>query len=221
MKCIVCGQRKGKRQCPAKDGEICAKCCGEKRILEINCPEDCQYLKMGRSYEAYMEHVRHLRSPDPVKQRARARLLQRFEQEIAHLEYVVAQERRSSRDLRDRDVAQALDDLLATYRTEQKGIVYERTSNDLRVEALRRSLKEVVDEKRKGSSKKPDRVIEAVDDRLRLDDAIDCLQLVREVVESHLTQAESGTGYVDFLARSMPRGGEVNRGGPSIIVPGA
>lgn len=43
-KCAHCGERKGKRQCPALDGKICAPCCGEHRLGRIACPPDCTWL---------------------------------------------------------------------------------------------------------------------------------------------------------------------------------
>ena len=46
-KCAYCGNRKGKRPCPALDGSICTLCCGEHRTIEISCPSDCRYLGGG------------------------------------------------------------------------------------------------------------------------------------------------------------------------------
>jgi len=43
--CVICGRRKGKRKCPALNAFICTECCGTKRIKEINCTQDCIYLK--------------------------------------------------------------------------------------------------------------------------------------------------------------------------------
>lgn len=42
-KCVRCGQRKGKRRCPALDGDICTLCCGTERGESIDCPETCAY----------------------------------------------------------------------------------------------------------------------------------------------------------------------------------
>jgi hypothetical protein len=42
--CSYCQQRKGKRSCPALGGMICASCCGQHRLQEIDCPSDCTYL---------------------------------------------------------------------------------------------------------------------------------------------------------------------------------
>ena len=44
-KCIHCGQKKGKRLCPALDGFICAQCCATHRLQDIQCPPDCTYLQ--------------------------------------------------------------------------------------------------------------------------------------------------------------------------------
>ncbi len=212
MKCILCNQRKGKRHCPAKNALICAQCCGEKRILEIDCPESCQYLRVGRSHEVQLESARHLRTSDPMKQQMRVRVLSRFEPVVGHLEYVLAEERRASRDLTDNEAAEALGLLLQTYRTEEKGIFYEHTSNNLRVDMLSRRLGEIMKTYR--DPPKPQQ------QRLKLEDAVDCLEFIRGLVASHIQERHSATSYVDFLARTMPRGRELDAPGPSLIIPG-
>ena len=212
MKCILCNQRKGKRYCPAKNAMICAQCCGEKRILEINCPESCQYLQVGRSHEVQLESARHLRTSDPMKQKMRVRVLSRFEPVVGHLEYVLAEERRASRDLTDSEAAEALGLLLQTYRTEEKGIFYEHTSNNLRVDMLRKRLGEIMKMYREPP--------ESRQQRLKLEDAVDCLEFIRGLVASHIQERHSATSYVDFLARTMPRGRELEAPGPSLIIPG-
>jgi tRNA-dihydrouridine synthase len=134
-----------------------------------------------------------------------------FQGVIAHLEYVLAKERHLSRDLTDDAVAEALDLLLKTYRTEEKGIIYESVSNNLRVDLVRRHLKEVMDSYRKPS--------ESREEFLQLQDVMDCLSLVRDLVASHL-ESPTTSSYVDFLARSIPRSSELETPGPSLIVPG-
>jgi hypothetical protein len=42
--CSYCQQQKGKRSCPALGGMVCASCCGQHRLGEIDCPSDCTYL---------------------------------------------------------------------------------------------------------------------------------------------------------------------------------
>lgn len=49
--CVHCHGRKGKRTCPALNGKICSACCGEYRLVEIQCPSDCQYLDAHETYQ--------------------------------------------------------------------------------------------------------------------------------------------------------------------------
>ena len=140
MRCVLCDGRKGKRFCPAKNALICPQCCGEKRILEIDCPETCEYLKTGRVHETSQETQRWFRTSDPVKIQKYRRVMKEFEPFVSHLEYLLAAARRSSRDLRDQDAAEALDLILSTLRTEESGLIYERASSDLRVDSLRREI---------------------------------------------------------------------------------
>ncbi len=48
MACPICEKRKPKRFCPAKDAQICPRCCGEHREVTIACPLDCRYLRESR-----------------------------------------------------------------------------------------------------------------------------------------------------------------------------
>jgi hypothetical protein len=42
--CVFCGQRMGKRTCPALAGSICSTCFGQHRLSKIQCPSDCARL---------------------------------------------------------------------------------------------------------------------------------------------------------------------------------
>ena len=212
MKCVVCGERKGKRSCPAKRALICAQCCGEKRVLEIDCPESCEYLKAGREREASQNYSRHLRPSDPAQARKYQYVLGSFQDVVSSLEYVIAEERRSSRYMTDKVAEEAVDLLLQTLQTEEKGVLYERTSNNLEAEALRRRLRDAL-----GSHRAPQ---EPGKTALRLGDAIACLELIHDVLEGHISSGPASTGYVDFLARMLPARSRVEGGGSSIIIPG-
>jgi len=54
-KCVYCGERKGKRECPALGGLICSRCCGEHRGIEINCPPNCRYFKKHEEFQQSKE----------------------------------------------------------------------------------------------------------------------------------------------------------------------
>ena len=49
-KCMVCKKKKGKRNCPALGGTICALCCGTNKEKEIDCPVDCFFLSKSKKY---------------------------------------------------------------------------------------------------------------------------------------------------------------------------
>ena len=50
-KCRACGQRKGKRACPALGEALCPVCCGQRRGREIACPPACRYLAEHQPYQ--------------------------------------------------------------------------------------------------------------------------------------------------------------------------
>jgi hypothetical protein len=214
MKCILCNQRKAKRPCPAKGALICTKCCGEKRVLEIDCPESCVYLRAGRETESE-DYRKRMQSQDPATLERNRGVLQEYQDVIAHLEYVLARHRRLVRDLTDKDVVQAADVLLATYRTEDKGILYENTSDNLRVESLRRELREVLEAYRNPEGEKGKGIVDPQNARLPLSAAIDCMEYIRSLATAYLKDRRSDSGYVDFLARMVPKE-EARR---SIILP--
>jgi hypothetical protein len=214
MKCILCNQRKSKRFCPAKDHQICAQCCGEKRVLEIECPESCDYLKAGREREAE-DYKKRLNGMNWTALEKNRKILMEHQEIVAHLEYALSQERRRSHRLTDKEVKQALDILLENYRTEDKGVLYEKKSDDLQVESLRRQLREIVESYRNPEGAEKRGIVDPKTNRLQLGDAIGCLEFVKSLVLSYLEERHSGTGYVDFLLRVTPR--EDNRS--SIIAP--
>ena len=44
-KCVKCGERKGKRACPALGKDICPQCCADGRLVTIPCPQTCPFLE--------------------------------------------------------------------------------------------------------------------------------------------------------------------------------
>jgi hypothetical protein len=50
-KCRTCGQRKGKRACPALGRLLCPVCCGQRRGREIACPPSCRFLAEHQPYQ--------------------------------------------------------------------------------------------------------------------------------------------------------------------------
>jgi hypothetical protein len=204
MKCPLCDKRKAKRLCPAENSLICSRCCGEKRMLEIDCPESCEYLKSGRQHET-ADYGRRLRGMDEAARERNIRVLTNHQDVISHLEYALSRERLQLKDLADLEVAGALDILLENYRTEDKGILYDKTSEDLRIDYLRRELKRVIESYRNPDGDKTEGIVNTTSVRLQLGAAIECLEFIRSVIATYMEERHSATGYVDFLVRVTPR----------------
>jgi hypothetical protein len=204
MKCPICDQRKAKRSCPAKNAQLCAQCCGEKRILEINCPETCEYLQTGRKREGE-EHAKilHLLSPQDLQKYRH--VLMSHQDILARIEYAIGRERILSHDLMDKDVAEAVAILLKTYKTEDNGILYETVSENLRVEPVRRELRSVIEKMRNPEGNKNQGIIAAEKLHLPLDAIIECLEFIQAVMTAYQEKRSSGRDYVDLLARMIPR----------------
>ena len=144
MVCPLCGQRKAKRFCPGKGVQICAVCCGTKRLVEINCPADCVYLASARTH------------PPAVVQRqidndraALVPLLQGFSERQARvflmLASLVARHKGEAlQKLVDADIAQAADALAATLETAGRGILYEHQPASLAAARLMSELRGMV-----------------------------------------------------------------------------
>ena len=144
MTCPLCNQRKAKRFCPAKGVQICAVCCGTKRLVEINCPSDCPYLATARTH------------PPAVVQRKietdRAMLLpllqglsERQARVFLLMTSVISRHQSEGfQKLVDADVAQAAEALAATIETAGRGIVYEHQPASLPAARLLTELKALV-----------------------------------------------------------------------------
>lgn len=122
--CPLCESRQPKRFCPAKGVDICSVCCGAKREVEIDCPSDCVYLQSGRQYESRKSIL-----PD----RATDRTERLWEDEfILNHTGIFLEMWESIHDIRERypeivdaDLQAALESLIQTYQTLDKGIYYE------------------------------------------------------------------------------------------------
>jgi hypothetical protein len=154
MLCPVCNVRKAKRSCPALGKQICAVCCGTKRLVEIRCPADCPYLSASRTHppaivQRQQEMDRAIMLP----------LLQALTERQARLFLMCAAvaSRHEGDVLQkpvDEDIEQAAGALAATLETSSRGIVYEHQPSSLAAARLLGELRAVLDdlEKNMGSA---------------------------------------------------------------------
>ncbi len=156
--CPLCGTRKAKRACPAVQQEICAVCCGTKRLTEIACPPDCAYLTASRAH------------PPAIVQRQQQRDMQFLVPRIGDLteaqyqlllfaQAVLLQHARDAMPpVLDDDVADAAATVAATLETASKGIIYEHQAASAPAQRLVTALTRVIDDLRQRAGSDAGRV---------------------------------------------------------------
>ena len=145
--CPLCRRRRARRTCPALGHQICAVCCGTKRLREIRCPSDCTYLVSARTHPPAViqrQQERDARFLLPIIDGLGRRQYQLFFVVQATLHRLADTDELPVNDDVVRDTAQAL---AATYETASKGIIYEHRPSSLPAERLARELKSLLEGK--------------------------------------------------------------------------
>ena len=190
--CPLCRRRRARRACPALGYQICAVCCGTKRLREIRCPSDCTYLVSARTHPPAVvrrQQERDARFLLPIIDGLGRRQYQLFFVIQATLHRLAETDEMPVNDDVVRDTAQAL---AATYETASKGIIYEHRPSSLPAERLARELKPL---------------LEGKDGRGPVASERDLLEVLRRV-ERAATDArktlDGGThAYLDLVGRVM------------------
>jgi hypothetical protein len=133
--CPSCGQRSGRRFCPALGKQMCAPCCGTKRVVEIQCPSDCSYLKSAELHPPAVvqrQQERDLRFLWPILQG-----LSDPQHELLLMVQAFLRDGQPGRNPRtDDEVVQAAAALAETYETANRGIIYEHQARSLSAQEL-------------------------------------------------------------------------------------
>ena len=136
--CPLCRRRRARRACPALRYQICAVCCGTKRLREIRCPSDCTYLVSARTHPPAVvrrQQERDARFLLPIIDGLGRRQYQLFFVVQTTIHRLAETDEMPVNDDVVRDTAQAL---AATYETASKGIIYEHRPSSLPAERLAR-----------------------------------------------------------------------------------
>ena len=146
MVCPLCGTRKARRACPALKRDICAVCCGTKRLVEINCPSDCGYLTASRAHPPaaqVRQRERDARFLAPVVRGLTERSLT-----LLFLFHDIIRRHKKSAipPVVDEDVADAAASLASTLETSGRGIIYEHRATSLPAQRLQGDLQRGIDE---------------------------------------------------------------------------
>jgi hypothetical protein len=204
MTCPLCRSRKGKRACPARGAAICSTCCGQKRIVEIDCPRDCPYLTGAHAagWEGRArDRERDARRLGPHVSALTEHQLRLFLMSLAGI--VGLATRRAEID--DALLLQAVEPLRKTVQTRERGVIYEHPPADARASSLTHDLAglfEARDEDgvvRRPSDRDLAVVLGAIEAALRATIAED------EGTHAFLTTAARLTGRVAVPAAASPR----------------
>jgi hypothetical protein len=141
MVCPLCRQRAARRRCPALDRNICAVCCGTKRLVEITCPADCGYLKASQAHPP--ASVRRQQERDLGFLMAMHEGLSPAQSELfwAVLTFVTGFRSDPLMKVVDEDLAEGAASLAATYETAGRGLIYEHRPQSLVAQRLVTDLK--------------------------------------------------------------------------------
>ena len=190
VRCPLCDQRKGRRACPAKGETICAQCCGTKRLVLIDCPEDCAYLLGGAPGWARDTEKRR----DARRLYAMTEGLSEPQLQLLFLALVGTTALRARhRGLDDHLLSVALAALRRTTETRMNGVVYEHAPEDARARALVRELQSM---------------FEAEDDsgRRQAPGDRDLLAVLRGLEAGLLVSGDaSPTSFLDSVVRAVGR----------------
>jgi len=148
MVCPSCGVRKGRRECPALGKSICAICCGTKRLVEIQCPDNCGYLAAAREHPAAVvkrQQRRDLAALLPTI----SHLTERQHQIFFLIQGLIARHTPEGFSrLIDEDVAQAAGAVAATLETASRGVLYEHSPASIPAQRLAREMTSMLAEMR-------------------------------------------------------------------------
>lgn len=140
MTCPSCGQRKGRRSCPALGQTICTVCCGTKRLVEIDCPDDCPHLTSAREHPA--AQVKRQQERDVAVLYPSIRHLTERQYQLFFLIHTAISRHIPEGFSRivDDDVAQAAGAVASTLETAARGVIYEHSPASMPAQRLATEL---------------------------------------------------------------------------------
>jgi len=210
--CPLCGKRKARRACPALGHDICAVCCGTKRLTEIRCPSGCVYLASAREHPPATAVKQHQHD---------VALLVRFLRDLSERQsrlfllvcaFLTRYEPPELHQLLDVDIAEAAEALAATFETAARGVIYEHRPTSAAASRLGDALAGVLAEAGQDSGANLDR------------DAAVVLRRIQESVSDAAPPAgQNARAFVDLLARTIRKAGDspsgVESGSSRLIIP--
>jgi hypothetical protein len=148
--CPLCGTRKARRGCPALGKQICAVCCGTKRLVEIQCPSDCTWLASAREHPPAVTVRQQQRDMEVIIECMRDFSRRQSQLFLLVTTFLVRYEAPELQRPADDDVVDAFGALASTFETAARGVIYEHRPASLAAGQLMNALKPVLAEAGKG-----------------------------------------------------------------------
>lgn len=161
MVCPLCGTRRARRGCPALRQQICAVCCGTKRLVQISCPADCAYLATAREHPPAVAVRRQQRDVELLVHGVRDLSERQSQLFLLINSFLQRYEPPALQPLIDDDVIEATAALAGTFETAARGVIYDHRPAALPADRLATALKPVISEAgiRGGSAFERDAVV--------------------------------------------------------------
>jgi hypothetical protein len=192
--CPLCGTRRARRGCPALGKQICAVCCGTKRLVQIDCPPDCVWLASAREHPPAVV----------VRQQQRdlgllVHVMRDFSQRQSQIfflvnTFLVRYEPPELHSLIDDDVAEAMGALAATFETASRGLIYDHRPASLPAERLTVALKPMLAEAGRSTGTAFDR-----------DAAVVLRRIETAARDIRALNGENRRAFLDLLGRIITR----------------
>lgn len=204
MTCPLCQKRPTRRACPALDREICPTCCATKRLVEISCPEGCRYLETAQKHPAAVVK-RQIDKDVTVLMATMGRLSeQQLQLFFLFQSIILAFKPDGLARVVDSDVALAAGAMAQSLETASRGLIFDEATASVIAEALRKELRQVVDEVAKSGGSRAEREV---------------AQVLRGIErgarhEGGLVE-DAPTGYLDLVGRVLQQGSPKS---PSVLI---
>lgn len=191
MKCAICQVRKPRRECPGVQGEICTICCGTEREQSIDCPLDCVWLQEAHEHERPPGIDPALLPNQDIE--VTEDFLHDNEVLLAFLSVSVFEGVMESPGVTDWDVREALDALVATWRTLQTGIYYETQPANLYAAAIAAHVQDAIERVRQKEAQ--ERGVSGIRDA----DILGVLAFLQRLEYTRNNGRKRSRAFIDFL----------------------
>ena len=209
MACPSCGRGKAKRECPALGRSICAHCCGTKRRVDIQCPNDCAYLSSSREHPAAV--VRRQQERDVARVLPTIGHLTERQYQLFFLFHTAIARHRPEGFARviDSDVAEAAGALAATLETAARGVIYEHAASSLPGQSLQAALNALLTQILEQGGTVYDR------------EAAIALKAIEQGARSLGRPEEGDRGYLELMGRLLQDAGPADPPPPALTPAGS